>query len=143
MKSIKFAFPIVLGLVCVVLALAMLGTPAEAASPSIATVLNTASAVTGTFYSRVVEWGDWTYADVFFRGTAATTNSTAVVLEVSPDQITWYEHSVSGALRTLAAAPGSYSAYNAAVAVHGRYFRLKVTTTNAGLNTYNVKAFLR
>jgi hypothetical protein len=118
-----------------------MGKDVQASTPVIHTITIGPVAMTGTTYSRAVNWAGYQYADVFYNldlNTGAQT--TTLKLQVSPDSSWWVLHSSDSGIVT---ATSDASGYVATIPVHGAWMRFYLNTLNNVTTTAVLKVVLR
>lgn len=102
--------------------------------------LNTASIVTTTSYARNWGEGGFSVADVYYSIDQTDVATLTLTLQVSPDAVTWVNHSASSAIVSLNAADAS--GYTGGIVVHLPYFRVTATVSNTNTVTPTIKVYL-
>jgi len=102
--------------------------------------LNTASILTTTSYARNWGEGGFSVADVYYSIDQTDVNTLTLTLQVSPDAVTWMNHSASSAIVTLNAADAS--GYVGGIVVHLPYLRVTATVSNTNSVTPTIKVYL-
>jgi hypothetical protein len=102
--------------------------------------LNTAAIVTTTSYARNWGEGGFSVADVYYSIDQTDVATLTLTLQVSPDAVTWMNHSASSAVVSENAADAS--GYLGGIVVHLPYFRVTATVSNTNTVTPTVKVYL-
>lgn len=148
-KWLLIAVLLALALIAVAVAPILWQSPIIRAAPEAVrtevTTLNSAAIATTTTWSG----GRWsalgrdappTIAEVYWFIDVGTVNTTTLVLQVSPDNSTWVNHSTASALATNVAT--DTNAYTRTT-IEGLYYRVQATATNTETLTPTIKVLLR
>lgn len=134
----KLLIPVALA---VVLLTAVMAFPVMAAAPIVQNVV-VQGVITGTYYSRAMDWAAYQYADIFYDVDATDSVTTQVVmkLQVSPDTTMWMDHNTRSNIVT---ATVDSTGYAASVPVQGYWFRVAMVKADGYTATSRIKVVLR
>jgi hypothetical protein len=150
MKNLKVFASIAIAAFLLTLALASvsLASPPEVGpgqAPRIVNISSSESVVTTTVQNKTaIIWGSYSYADIFYTISGTSGNTTTIKLQVSPDNVTWIDHSSYATSNYFAKLnQTTVASYTGNIPVHGYYVRLTYGTTSTSPVTFTVKAVLR
>ena len=139
MKRITIVWTIALLILIAAIGYPVLAAPVEVSNPQVFTLNSTGIAASQNF-AGIGPMGQHEQMQIFMFVDQGTVNTTTLVLQVSPDNETFVNHSTGSALLTNNAADAdSYKS----VAVEGLYYRIAATLANTNTVTPTIKVVLR